>query len=146
MTIPRAISTTNLEASPVTTRASSGALWAGRILRSVIVLFFLIDGGMKLVKPAVVVETTVRLGYPASTIVGIGVTLLVCTLLYVIPRTGVLGALFLTGYLGGAVASNVRAGTPAFNIAFPIICAVVMWAGLWLQNDTVRRLIPLTAD
>src|SRR5581483_12467643 len=73
------------------------------------------DGAMKLAKPAFVVQATVQLGYPESTIVGIGLTLLVCTLLYLIPRTAVLGAVLLTGYLGGAVASNVRAAMPLFN-------------------------------
>src|SRR6266704_2033401 len=91
-------------------------IWSGRTLFAVSVLFLLMDGAMKLFKPPVVVEaTTVRLGYPESTIIGIGVVVLFCTVLYVIPRTAVLGAILLTAHLGGAVASNVRAGTPVFN-------------------------------
>ena len=82
---------------------SNKQLWAARILSGLPVLFLLMDGGMKLVKPAVVVEATLQLGYPESAIVGIGLALLASTLLYVIPRTAILGAVFLTGYLGGAV-------------------------------------------
>src|SRR6266566_8387472 len=101
------------------TGVSLRRIWASRILAALSVLFLLMDGGMKLFKPPFVVEATVRLGYPESTIVGIGVVVLICTVLYVIPRTAVLGAILLTGHLGGAVASNVRAGTPVFNVVFP---------------------------
>ncbi|HXJ44938.1 MAG TPA: DoxX family protein, partial [Bryobacteraceae bacterium] len=90
---------------------STSKLWTGRILSAIAVLFCLMDGGMKLFKPPFVVAATVQLGYPESSIVGIGVILLACTALYAIPRTAILGAILLTGYLGGAVASNVRAGT-----------------------------------
>src|SRR5215469_7892347 len=94
---------------------STARLWAGRILSVLAVLFLVMDGGMKLIKPPFVVQATAQLGYPESMIVGIGLTLLLCTVLYVIPRTAIWGAILLTGYLGGAVASNVRAGTPLFN-------------------------------
>jgi hypothetical protein len=87
---------------------SSKRLWASRIMSGLPVLFLLVDGGMKLFKPAVVVEATKQLGYPESAIVGIGVVLLISTFLYVIPRTAILGAILLTGYLGGAVASHLR--------------------------------------
>jgi len=82
-----------------------------------------------------------QLGYPESCIVGIGVTLLVCTLLYIVPRTSAVGAVLLTGYLGGAVASNVRAGMPLFNVVFPIILAALLWGGLWLRDLRVRGLL-----
>lgn len=98
---------------------------------------------MKLAKPAVVVEATKQLGYPESTIVGIGVVLLACTLLYLIPRTAILGAVLLAGYLGGAVASNVRAGQPLFNIIFPVILATIAWGGLWLRDTRLQQLLPL---
>ena len=120
---------------------SKAQLWAGRVLGGIASLFLLMDGGMKLFKPPVVVKATMQLGYPESTIVGIGVTLLVCTLLYLAPRTSVLGAVLLTGYLGGAVASNVRAATPVFNIVFPILVAVLLWGGLWLRDLRVRSLL-----
>ena len=78
-------------------------LWAGRIVSALPVLFLLMDGVMKLFRPPIVVETTVQLGYPATVILPLGIVLLACTVLYVIPRTAVLGAILLTGYLGGAV-------------------------------------------
>jgi len=116
-------------------------LWAGRIQSALGSLFCLFDGAMKLVKPPLVVQATVQLGYPESAIVGIGVTLLVCTLLYIVPRTSAVGAVLLTGYLGGAVASNVRAGMPLFNVVFPIILAALLWGGLWLRDLRVRGLL-----
>src|SRR5215472_9001463 len=103
----------------IRTRVSTQRLWTSRALSGLAVIFFVMDGVMKLFKPVFVVEATTQLGYPESTIVGIGVTLLVCTLLYVVPPTSVLGAILLTGYLGGAVASNVRAAMPTFNVVFP---------------------------
>ena len=115
--------------------------WAGRILSGLAVLFFLVDGAMKLWKPAVVVEATRQLGYPESDIVGIGVLLLTCTLLYLVPRTSILGAVLLTGYLGGAVASQVRAGNGWFNAVFPVIFGALVWSGLWLRDLRVRNLL-----
>jgi hypothetical protein len=112
-------------------------------LTGLAVLFFVIDGGMKVVRPAFVVEATAKLGYRSSAIVGIGLTLLVSTLLHVVPRTSGLGAILLTAYLGGAVASNVRAGMPLFNVVFPIVFICLVWAGLWLRHGSVRQLIPL---
>ena len=124
---------------------SKNRLWSARILSGLAVVFFVMDGGMKLFRPTFVVEATVKLGYPESTIVGIGLVLLASTLVYVIPRTSVLGAILLTGYLGGAVASNVRAGTPLFNVVFPIFFASLVWGGLWLRNRRLELLLPLTS-
>ena len=92
-----------------TNELSRKRLWAGRVLTGLAGAFLIFDGSMKLFKPPVVVEATVRLGYPESTIIGIGVVPLACTLLYLIPRTSILGAILVSGYLGGAVATNVRA-------------------------------------
>lgn len=114
-----------------------GRARAEHVGRSLLVM----DGGMKLFKPPFVVQATVQLGYPESTILGIGAALLVCTLLYVIPRTGVWGAILLTGYLGGAVASNVRAGTGVFNVVFPAVFAVVVWAALVLRSKRLERML-----
>jgi hypothetical protein len=122
---------------------SKTSLWAARILSTLVVLFLVMDGVMKLFKPAFVVAATIKLGYPGATIVGIGATLLVCTLLYVIPQTAVLGAILITGYLGGAVASNVRVGNQLFNTLFPAVIACLVWAGLWLRHEVLRRLLPL---
>jgi hypothetical protein len=118
-------------------------LWAGRIVSALPVLFLLVDGAMKLFKPAVVVEATVKLGYPESTIVPIGIVLLVCTFLYIVPRTAVLGAILLTGYLGGAVATHVRVGEGAFPILFPVFFGILIWGGLYLRDERLRTLIPL---
>ncbi|MDQ2775753.1 MAG: DoxX family protein [Acidobacteriota bacterium] len=124
-----------------TTDISTPRIWTSRILSAVAVLFLLMDGGMKVFKPPFVVQATIQLGYPESTIVGIGVALLICTLLYVIPRTAIIGAIFLTGYLGGAVASNVRAGTSLFNIVFPLLFAVWIWAPLVLRNRRLESIL-----
>jgi hypothetical protein len=121
---------------------SKNLLWLGRVLSGLAVAFFLLDGVMKLWKPAVVVEATLKLGYPESDIVGIGVLLLTCTLLYIFPRTSILGAILLTGYLGGAVASQLRAGNGWFNVVFPAIFGAVVWSGLWLRDTRVRTLLP----
>ena len=123
------------------TASSRPKIRIGRALKGIAILFLLMDGGMKLFKPPFVVQATVQLGYPESTIVGIGVALLVCTLLYAIPRTALLGAIALTGYLGGAVASNIRAATPSFNIAFPLLFAVLIWAPLVLRNSRLGSLL-----
>ena len=122
---------------------SKSMIWTGRVLSALVVLFFLMDGIMKLVKPPIVVKSTVELGYPESVILPIGIVLLLCTVLYVIPRTAVLGAILLTGYLGGAVATHVRVGAGAFPIVFPIIFGVFVWGGLFLRDARVRALIPL---
>ena len=116
-------------------------LWSGRVLSGLAVVFFLVDGVMKLWKPAVVVAATRQLGYPESDIIGIGVLLLTCTLLYVFPRTSILGAIFITGYLGRAVASQVRAGNGWFNVALPVIFGALVWGGLWLRDVRVRAVL-----
>lgn len=121
-------------------QVSKGTLWAGRIISGLPVLFLLVDGAMKLFKPAPVVEATVGLGYPESVIIPIGVVLIVCTILYVIPKTSVLGAILLTGYLGGAVATHVRTGESLFSIVFPVIFGVLLWLGLYLRDTRLRAL------
>jgi hypothetical protein len=117
--------------------------WAGWGMSALPALFLLVDGFMKLVKPAIVVETTVQLGYPESVILSLGVVLLACTLLYLIPRTSVLGAILLTGYLGGAVASHVRAEDGLFPVFFPVMMGALAWGGLFLREGRLRELIPL---
>jgi hypothetical protein len=121
--------------------SSKPLLWTGRVLSGVAVLFLLVDGAMKLWKPAVVVEATKQLGYPESSITGIGILLLACTLLHILPRTAILGAVLLTGYLGGAIATHVRAGNGWFNVIFPVIIAGLIWGGLWLRDTRLRTLL-----
>jgi DoxX-like family len=118
-------------------------LWAGWILSGLPASFLLVDGVMKLIRPTPVVETTVKLGYPASVILAIGLVLMLATILYIIPRTAVLGAILLTGYLGGAVATHVRVSGGWFPILFPIALGILLWAGLWFRSSTLRSLLPL---
>ena len=132
-----------MQATDRTLPISNAMLWGGRALSFLPAAFLLVDGFMKLVQPAVVVETTVQLGYPQSAILGIGLVLLACTALYLIPRTSVLGAILLTGYLGGAVATHVRVGGPAFNAIFPVILGAMLWGGLYLRDPRVADLIPV---
>lgn len=120
---------------------SKKTLWAGRILSALPALFLLVDAIMKLVKPAPVVKATVALGYPESVILPLGIVLLICTVLYLIPRTSVLGAILLTGYLGGAVATHVRIGSGAFPLVFPLILGTLLWGGLYLRDERLRSLV-----
>ena len=122
---------------------SNKRLWAGRIMSALPALFLFVDGAMKLVKPEVVVKATVELGYAEAVILPLGVVLLACTILYLIPRTAVLGAILLTGYLGGAVATHVHAGQGPFEILFPVVFGTLLWGGLVLRDDRLRTLLPL---
>ena len=127
-----------------TVPVSQKTRWVGRIMSGLPALFLLVDGVMKLFQPPIVVETTVQLGYPASVIPALGIVLLVSTALYVIPRTSILGAILLTGYLGGAVATHVRVGNPLFShTIFPVYVAAFVWGGLFFRDPRVRALIPL---
>ena len=131
-----------MQSNPVA--VSEKRLWAGRIISGLPALFLLVDGVMKLVRLAPVVEGTVKLGYSETVILPLGLVLLACTILYVIPRSSVLGAILLTGYLGGAVATHVRVGDPLFtHVLFPVYLGVLIWLGLYLRDDRVRALIPL---
>lgn len=122
---------------------SKRTLWAGHILSVLTVLFLLLDGVIKVLRLAPAVEATVQLGYPESAVVGIGIILLACIALYAIPRTSVLGAILLTGYLGGAIATHVRASSDLFPLIFPAILGVLLWGGLFLRDERLRTLIPL---
>ena len=98
---------------------------------------------MKLVKPQFVVKATTKLGFSESVILPLGIVLLSCTILYFVPKTDVLGAILLTGYLGGAVATNVLVRRGWFDILFPVIFGVLLWGGLWLRDPRMRLLMPL---
>ncbi|HMG86035.1 MAG TPA: DoxX family protein [Terracidiphilus sp.] len=126
-----------------TKTASRGLLWTGRVLSTLTVLFMLFDAFGKFTKPVQVLEACARLGIPTSQILSIGVLLLVSTILYAIPRSAVLGAVLLTGYLGGAVAIQMRAGSPTFETVFPVIFGVVLWAGVYLRECGLRRVFPI---
>jgi len=123
------------------TGISSASLWTGRIFSVLVFLFMLFDGGIKVLRMAPAVEGTARLGYPTSLVLPIGLVALVCTFLYAIPRTSILGAVLLTGYLGGASATQVRVQDPWF--VFPVAIGVMVWVGPFLMDERLRALIPL---
>lgn len=126
---------------------SKGAMWTGRVLSAMVTLFLLFDAGLKIARARVAVEGTTKLGYSESVILPIGITLLICTILYAIPRTSALGAVLVTGYLGGAVATNVRAGLPlAMYVLFPVYVGILAWLGLYLRNLQIRRVLPMLGN
>jgi len=120
--------------------------WTGRILSALAAFFLVFDSMMKILKLSAAVEGTTRLGYPESVVLGIGVIELVCVVVYLIPRSSVLGAILLTGYLGGAIATHVRVGSPlVFYTLFPIYVAILLWGGLFLRDHRLRALLPLSS-
>jgi len=124
--------------------SSRKRVWIGRVLSGLVVLFLIPDGIIKFIKPAPVVDAFAHLGWPLSLANVLGIVLLLCTAVYVYPRTSVLGAILLTGYLGGAVATHLRAGDPLFShVLFPTYLGVVLWLGLYLREGRLRSVIPL---
>ena len=125
--------------SPVQKRS-----WTRIIISAIPTLFLLMDAIGKLVKPEPVVTGTVELGYPETVIIPLGIVLLICTILYLIPTTSILGAILLTGYLGGAVATHARVGSPIFShLLFPVYLGIMIWLGLYLRDVRLRSLVPL---
>jgi hypothetical protein len=117
-------------------------LWTGRVLSTLAVLFLTFDATIKLLRLPMVEEASAKLGYQALTIFHIGMVLLVCVVLYAIPQTSVLGAILLTGYLGGAVATHTRVGDPLFShILFPTYVGALVWLGLYLREPRLRALV-----
>lgn len=124
-----------------TAPASRGMLWTGRIITALIALFLLFDCAVKLMKSPQAVQGTIQLGYPESKIVPIGLVLLASLAFYLLPRTSILGAILLTGYLGGATATMVRVSSPW--VLFPVLIGMLVWAGLYFRDEQLRALIPL---
>ena len=129
-----------------TQQTSKAQLWTGRILSGIVILFMLFDGIFKFMTPdaatTVIIE---QLGYQVHQMPLMGTLALLCTVLYIIPRTSVLGALLLTAYFGGAISTHVRVDNPLFShILFPVYLAILMWGGLWLRNLQLRKLIPIS--
>jgi len=118
-------------------------LWAGRIITGLVALFLALDGVTKILQIAPVVEASESVGISPDSVLGIGIWLLACTTTYAIPRTAVLGAILLSGYLGGAVAIHVRAGNGAFPVAFSIVFGALVWGGLVLREPRLLRRILL---
>lgn len=133
------------QAEPISSTAliSSKALWSGRILSGLVVVFLLLDGAIKLIPLDIVVQTSQELGIPVHLARTLGVLTLAGTILYAIPRTSVFGAILLTGYLGGAIYTHVRAGSPLLtHTLFGVYLGLLIWGGLWLRDGRVRALIP----
>lgn len=130
-----------MQADTQNAAVSNGKLWAGRIITALVVLFLAFDAVTKLIQLAPVVEACEKLGLPRNSILGIGVLLVTCTAIYVVPRTAVLGAILLTGYLGGATAIHVRAESGAFPMAFSLTFGVLVWVGLVLREPRLLRTI-----
>lgn len=124
------------ESAPV----SKKARWAGYVMSTLPVLMLLMSAAMKFVKPPPVVEGFAHLGLPASLALGLGILELACAAVYMVPQTSVLGAILLTGYLGGATFAHLRVGDPYFA---PVILGVLVWGGLFLRDPRLRALIPL---
>ncbi len=123
---------------------ASAQVWVGRVLSTLAVLFLLMDAGMKLAGLPIVIETTEQLGWPGDLARPLGIILLIATLLYAYPRTSVLGAVLLTAYLGGAVATHVRIGSPLFShVLFGVYLGLFVWGGLYLRDASLRALFPL---
>ena len=125
--------------------ASRPARWAGSILSGLVIVFLLFDGAIKLVPWPIVSETMDRMGYGSSDALmrSLGAITIICTVLYAIPPTSILGAILLTGYLGGAIASHVRIDSPLFtHTLFGLYLGLMLWGGLWLRDRNLRGLIP----
>ncbi len=132
----------NIEPMPIPTQS----IWVGRVLSGLVVAFLLFDGAIKLLPAQVVLDTIKELGWPndIGTARLLGSLTIASAILYAIPRTSVLGAILLTGYLGGAVATHVRIGSPLFtHILFGVYLAVMLWGGLWLRNPLLRAILPV---
>jgi hypothetical protein len=124
----------------------SGRIWTGTILSGIAVLFLLFDSIGKLLKVAPVVEGTAQLGYSEGVIQPIGLILLICVVAYVIPRTSIIGAILLTGYMGGAIATHVRVGSPLLtHELFPVYVAALVWGGVFLRDERLRLLLATPA-
>ena len=122
---------------------SNTALWTGRVLSGLVILFLLFDGAIKLIPLDIVIETSRQLGIPTNLAVTLGVLTLAGTLLYAYPRTSVLGAILLTGYLGGAIYVHVRADSPLFShTLFGVYLGILLWGGLYLRDERLRLIFP----
>ena len=134
-----------MQAISQTAPLSGKAIWAGRVMSGLVILFMIFDASLKLIPLAVVTDSMIELGYPPSAGLarGLAIVILVCTALYAVPRTSILGAILLTGYMGGAIASHLRIGSPLFShVLFGLYLGLMVWGGLWLRERNLRALIP----
>ncbi len=137
------MSTITQAASLAPASLSTTRLWTGRVLSALAAVFLFVDGITKVLQVAPVVESSAQLGYSASATLGIGVLLLISLAVYLLPQTAPLGAILLIGYLGGAVATHVRFGSPLFSVLFPVIIGALLWLGLFLRDVRLRAFLPL---
>jgi len=122
---------------------SKKAVWTGRVLSALAVLFLIFDASVKVLRSPFAVDATAQLGYPESVVVTLGLIQIACLIVYLIPNTSVLGAILWTCYLGGAVATHVRVQSPLFtHTLVPIYVAALLWLGLWLRDNRVRAVLP----
>jgi hypothetical protein len=139
-----AIPATSVTGTDTTATGSSAAIWTGRVLSGLGMLFMVFDGVIHVMKIPVVVDAFTELGYPVSASVALGVIELALVALYAFRRTSILGAILLTGYLGGAIATQVRVGAPLFSTTlFPVYVGLILWGGLYLRDAVVRAIIPV---
>src|SRR5260221_2290547 len=133
-----------MSTDPQITSGSKTVYWAGWTMSGLVVVFLLLDGASKLMLIAPVVEATTQVGYPVNFVRAMGIIGLVCAILYAVPRTAILGAILLTGLLGGAIASKMRIEEPLFShVLFGVYVGILAWGGLYLRDDRLRALIPL---
>jgi uncharacterized membrane protein (UPF0182 family) len=131
-----------MQTTAQTVAVSKKNLWTGRIITGLTIVFLLFDSIAKLMRAAPVLEASARLGIPQNLAVGIGTILLLCVVVYAIPRTAVLGAILLTGYLGGAVFTQLRAGGPLFDTLFPVIFGMLIWVAIYLRDSRLGVVLP----
>ena len=125
------------------TLAGNWARAIGFTLSMLAVVFLVVDSAIKILQMDTAIAANVQLGFPTSLVLWIGILEIICVAVYVLPQTSVLGAILLTGYLGGAVAIQVRAGSPLFSLIFPVIVGLMLWGGQFLNEPRLRTLIPL---
>ena len=132
-----------MESNTATTQASRGRLWTARVLSGIAILFMLFDATIHLMVIQPVVDSFNQLGYPVDLAVTLGIIELACLVLYVVPRSSIFGAILLTGYLGGAIAIQLRIHAPVFSTTlFPVYVGVMVWGGIYLSDDLLSRIIP----
>src|SRR5579872_1601847 len=133
--------------SAVDRQVSKGRTLSGWIITGLVGAFMLFDAIGKFIKPAAVVEAFARTGWPIQLSTTIGTILLICTLIYLLPKASVLGAILLTGYLGGAVATNLRLQNPLFShTLFPVYFGILVWVGLWLREPALEPVFPFVTS
>jgi DoxX-like family len=129
-------------------RARNKGIWAGWAMSGVVIVFLLVDAIMKLAAPKMVIDAGTELGFPGTAANRqLGVILLICTVIHIVPRTTVLGAILVTGYLGGAVATQMRVHAPVFGtVLFGAYLGILLWGGLWCREPRIRSLLPFEAQ